>query len=173
MPIEKVDLESNTSKISSKSNKDPKKPSLERSISGRRAHTTIKCDFLVPIQLDAILPDSYPSETKPLFKITAEWLNRSQLSQLSLKLNEIWEENAGMHILFTWFEWIKTNLVEYLELFEEPNKIILTPLNNDDECGYENSCCGVGGINIAPFSSNFGSGSQFRTVDDLFFKFLR
>jgi hypothetical protein len=40
-------------------------------------------------------------------------------------------DNCNMPVLYTWIEYLQSNLVELLQLFEEPNKIILTPLNNN------------------------------------------
>lgn len=131
LPLDQLKKES-----SSESNRDPNKPSLERTISGKRAHATIECTYLSPIQVDISLPDSYPSENKPIFTITCDWLCRSQITDLSLKLNQIWEENQSMPILFTWFEWVKSNLVEYLNLFDPPNTINLTPMSEDDDTAH-------------------------------------
>lgn len=153
LPIDQINFESKDDKAP----KDPKKPCLERTISGKRAHTSIDCESLTPIQLDITLPDSYPSESKPLFTIASEWLSRSQLSQLSLKLNQLWEENVGMPILFTWCEWVKTGLVEYLELFEPPNLIHLTPLNVDE----------------VDLGNDLAIQSLFESGEDLILKLLR
>ncbi len=112
---------------------------LERSISGKRAHSVIHCSYLTPLTLNIFLPDSYPSETKPHYIISSEILNETQLHSLSIKLDEIWKENSNMSVLYTWFDWLQHNLVTYLDIFEAPNKIILTPLgldfnNQSDEC---------------------------------------
>lgn len=136
LPIEQVDFNS----IKELDQNESKKPQLIRSISGKQAHTIINCKKLIPIQIDVILPDVYPSDSKPIFTISAEWLNKAQLSQLSVKLNQIWEENETMPILFTWCQWITENLVEFLDIFEPPNMIIVTPLNNGEfDAGQDNT----------------------------------
>jgi hypothetical protein len=104
---------------------------LRRSISGKRAHSVINCRYLTPLTLNILLPDSYPSETKPYYMISSEILNESQLNSLSTKLDEIWNENFNMPVLYTWFEWLQQNIVNHLDLFEAPNKIILTPMGLD------------------------------------------
>lgn len=136
LPIEKVNassLRKPPNDDESKSSLSLKQPHLERSVSGRQAHTVIECKKLSPLQLEIVLPDTYPSESKPVYSVGAEWLNRSQLSQLSVKLNQIWEDNEGMQILFTWSQWLTDNLVDFLDLLEPPNTITLTPLNNDNQ----------------------------------------
>ena len=118
---------------------------LERSISGKRAHSVINCNYLTPIILNVILPDSYPSETKPHYIISSDILNDTQLYSLSIKLDEIWNENFNMPVLYTWFDWLQNNLINYLDLFEMPNKIILTPADfdatNEQTINYERINC--------------------------------
>ena len=132
------------------------KPQLERSISGKRVHTTIKCDFLPPLNLEVTLPVTYPSQFSPLFHVSCVWLSNEQLSRICLKLDEIWNENCNMCVLFTWLDWLQTNLLEYLELFEQPDKVILTPINiySDDLIDKRAECL-------------------FISLDDLIFQFLR
>ena len=102
---------------------------LQRSISGKRAHSVINCNYLIPLTLNVILPDAYPSEVKPHYIISSIWLNEQQLNSLSLKLDEIWNENFNMPVLYTWCEWLQHNLINHLDLFESPNKIIVTPVS--------------------------------------------
>jgi hypothetical protein len=107
-------------------------PKFERSISGRRAHANLRCNYLTPLKMSITLPESYPSENEPIYTLQSIWLNKFQLNKLCAKLDEIWKENFNLPVLFTWFESIKTNLVEYLELFEqENNKLICMPLKLD------------------------------------------
>lgn len=117
-------------------NQSQKKTTFERSISGKKAHATINCKFLPNLNLDISLPSSYPSEKAPIFKLNCEWLSVSQLSQLCKQLDEIWKENEDMPILFTWVEWLSSNLVEFLDIFTEPSTIIVTPIpmqaNNEE-----------------------------------------
>lgn len=160
LPIEHVDSMTNEVVDGARHKIDPnleKPPKLERSISGKRAHTTIKCEQLTPIIVDVELPDGYPTECAPFFRIYCDWLSNSQLKQICSKLDEIWHECEFMPILFTWFDWIKSNLVEYLDLFIEPNKIIVTPLNNEPEASVDDQ--------------RFQC--MFNNSDDFIYKFLR
>jgi E3 ubiquitin-protein ligase RNF14 len=117
--------------ISDGNETNSKKPKFERSMSGKRAHTKLTVEFLVPVKLNVHLPDNYPSEAEPNYTISSLWLNKLQLNQVCAKLDSLWNENATMPILFTWFEWIKTELVEFLDLIEEDSKLVCTPLSED------------------------------------------
>lgn len=102
----------------------------------------IKCEYLPNILLELTLPDTYPSESSPFFQLSSIWLNETQLTSLSIKLDEIWNENLNMPVLFTWFEWIKENLIEYLDLFKQPDILILSPVKSETKrvkCLFENS----------------------------------
>ena len=91
---------------------------LQRSISGKRAHSVINCNYLIPLTLNVVLPDAYPSEVKPHYIISSIWLNEQQLYSLSLKLDEIWNENFNMPVLYTWCEWLQYNLINHLDLLQ-------------------------------------------------------
>lgn len=144
LPIDKTDLRSDvglqslslddaaTTPKTSSSNSNSNKPILERSISGKRAHTTIKCNHLPFLDFQVSLPPAYPSEAKPNFRLSCVWLSKSQLVQLCHKLDEIWSENKSSGVVYYWIDWLQTELVNHLDIFEKPNKIILTPLNNFD-----------------------------------------
>ena len=125
-------------------------------MSGKRAHTVLNCDYLPPIEMAVILPDSYPSENKPHYVLSSFFLSQYQLSKLSSQLDEIWVNNFNMPVLYTWFEWLQNNLVEFLDIFEKPNSIIITPLNDGEEL-VKNDC----------ISSTFQDGQ------DLIFQILR
>ena len=73
-----------------------KKAKFERSISGKNAHTTLKCSFLPYLLMDVTLPCAYPSNSKPVYQLKCSWLNMSQLKQVCAKLDEIWNENFKM-----------------------------------------------------------------------------
>lgn len=121
MPIEKV----NRNEIKGDENQNNK---FQRSNSGYHASTTIKCDNLPPLSFSIVLPVSYPSDTQPMFTLSCFWLNKEQLSQLCVKLDSIWKEYGGMAIVYTWVEWLQMNLIKYLEVIDEPDKLIVTPL---------------------------------------------
>ena len=107
-------------------------PILERSNSGRQAHTVIRCDFLPQIQLDVVLPVDYPAHKAPKYTMSCVWLSKSQLLQACDKLDEMWSENLNMPILYTWIDWMQSKLIGFLDIFEKPNSLVLTPLNNFD-----------------------------------------
>lgn len=136
-----------------------KRPTLERTISGKRAHTTINCDHLPQLILNVSLPETYPSDTMPNYTLSCVWLSKSQLRQLCAKLDEIWRENEHMSILYTWIDWLQSNLISHLDIFETPNKIIITPLNDffDDESS----------------SNDKRAVSTYANSDDLIYQFLR
>jgi hypothetical protein len=125
LPIENIN--SGNDKI------DAKKPKFERSVSGRRAHTKLAVEYLVPLRLAVTLPDTYPSESAPSYTLSSIWLNKLQLNQVCAKLDDLWAENFNMPVLFTWLEWLKTELVEYLDLVEDDSRLICTPLSEDVE----------------------------------------
>lgn len=135
LPIENTNENEicNTTEDGIDNEKENNKLILKRSISGKRAHSIINCSYLTPLTLNILLPDSYPSETKPHYIISSEILNETQLNSLSIKLDEIWNDNFNMPVLYTWFEWLQHNIVTHLDLFEMPNKIILTPMGLNDD----------------------------------------
>ena len=74
-------LEMNNANVNEKSkNKAPNK--LERSISGKRAHTTINCNYLPYLTMHVILNDDYPSENQPFYKLSCRWLSIDQLNKI-------------------------------------------------------------------------------------------
>ena len=111
----------------SKPNSQTRNVEFERSISGQQVHTTLTCDYLPQIQMSVILPEKYPSESKPKIHLSTFWLNEVQLDKLVDKLNELWDENFNTGVLFTWYNWIEENLLEYLEISDENNVITLNP----------------------------------------------
>jgi hypothetical protein len=101
---------------------------LERSVSGLQEHLQIACEFLPPIMLSVVLPMQYPSADKPLFSLSCFWLNKSQLSALCLELDRIWDENRNMLVVFTWVKWLQEKTLEFLDIFEQPNKVMVRPV---------------------------------------------
>jgi len=98
-----------------------------RSVSGQQVHTTLICDYLPSIQMNVTLPEKYPSETKPKIHLSTYWLNEVQMEKIVDKLNYLWDENFNTGVLFTWYNWIEENLLEYLEISDENNVITLNP----------------------------------------------
>ncbi len=110
-----------------KTNKPTKNVEFERSASGQQVFTTLTCDYLPPIQMSVLLPENYPSHSKPKIHLSTYWLNEMQLDKLVEKLNDIWDENYNTGVLFTWYNWIGENILEYLEIIDENNVITLNP----------------------------------------------
>lgn len=106
------------------------------------------------------LPCTYPSETAPTFTLSCDWLNESQLAELCLELDKIWQDNANMPVIFTWSEWLSANLVEFLDMAVEPATVIITPL----ACLKFNKGAGI---------KDERAISLFSNADDLIYKFLR
>ena len=103
---------------------------LQRSVSGSRVFTSVKCDYLPPLSLNLILYPKYPSEEPPHFSIASSWLSLSQLEELCVQLDNIWLENKNTAVIFTFVEWLKSNTISHLGIFREPNKLIITPYTN-------------------------------------------
>jgi hypothetical protein len=148
----------NDSAVTSKDANKKFNPSFQRSISGKREHTSIECKHLPQLRLSVTLPPLYPTEESPHFKISSNWLQKSQLTKLCQKLDEIWKNNLNMPVLYTWLEWLENNLIEYLDILEEPNKIVLTKCFNQNDNSEEED--------ERAFSS-------FIDDNDLIFQFLR
>ncbi|XP_062393010.1 E3 ubiquitin-protein ligase RNF14 [Sardina pilchardus] len=72
--------------------------------------------FLPPIVLKFELPEDYPSSSPPIFTLRSKWLQRTQLSALCKRLDELWEENEGCVVLFTWIQFLKEEALGFLEI---------------------------------------------------------
>nr|KAG5693733.1 hypothetical protein BaRGS_002116 [Batillaria attramentaria] len=79
---------------------------------GKGGLITVK--HLLPITLNFVFPWDYPSVQAPIFTLSCDWLSRQQLSKLCQRLDEIWEENRGQVILYTWFQFLEDEAFEYL-----------------------------------------------------------
>ncbi|KAK6173372.1 hypothetical protein SNE40_016838 [Patella caerulea] len=75
-----------------------------------------KIQHLPPIVIHFQLPTNYPSIAPPHFTLTCKWLTHNQLSSLCQRLDELWEENKGMVILFTWINFLQEELFDFLQL---------------------------------------------------------
>ncbi|XP_039270841.2 E3 ubiquitin-protein ligase RNF14-like [Styela clava] len=81
--------------------------------------STHQISYLPPVNLNFIFPSDYPSRNPPKITLTCVWLDRSQLSNVCGKLDEIWEEQQGQEILYTWFQFLQEDLLNFLGLAEE------------------------------------------------------
>ncbi|XP_068600740.1 E3 ubiquitin-protein ligase RNF14 [Brachionichthys hirsutus] len=72
--------------------------------------------FLPPAVLNFELPADYPSRSAPIFTLSSKWMTRAQMSSLCRRLDELWDENQGCVILFTWIQFIKEEAMEFLNI---------------------------------------------------------
>ncbi|XP_026876565.1 E3 ubiquitin-protein ligase RNF14 [Electrophorus electricus] len=72
--------------------------------------------FLPPLILSFELPTDYPSSSAPVFMLSSKWLSRLQLTALCKRLDELWEENQGSVVLFTWIQFLKEEALDFLGL---------------------------------------------------------
>ncbi|XP_073680786.1 E3 ubiquitin-protein ligase RNF14 [Garra rufa] len=70
--------------------------------------------FLPPLVLSFEFPADYPSASPPVFTISSKWLTRVQITALCKRLDELWEENQGNVVLFTWMQFLKEESLESL-----------------------------------------------------------
>lgn len=156
--IESINNEATTSKSIDTTQKSIK---LERSISGKKAHTAINCNYLPDISLSVELPCTYPSQTGANFRISSGWLNKEQLDKICKELDKIWIENDNMPILFTWTEWLSSSLFEFLDILIEPDTVIITPSCIDHQSSNHDELTDKRAI------------STFQNIDHLIYDFLR
>lgn len=72
--------------------------------------------FLPPLVLNFELPGDYPSTSSPLFTLSSKWMTRAQMSALCRRLDELWEENQGCVVLFTWIQFLKEEALDFLSI---------------------------------------------------------
>lgn len=70
--------------------------------------------FLPPLVLNFEFPEDYPSTSAPVYTLSSKWMTRPQMSSLCRRLDELWEENQGCVILFTWIQFLKEEVVDFL-----------------------------------------------------------
>lgn len=85
----------------------------------------IELIYLSPIILEFYFPNNYPSIYAPQFKLICGWLNEDQLSKLCNKLDDLWENNCQLPILFTWISFLQNDVFDFL-LLEPKNLTIQT-----------------------------------------------
>ncbi|XP_076836345.1 E3 ubiquitin-protein ligase RNF14 [Brachyhypopomus gauderio] len=79
--------------------------------------------FLPPLVLSFELPKDYPSSSAPVFMLSSKWLSRLQLTVLCKRLDELWVENRGSVVLFTWIQFLKEDALDLLG-FHSPLEIL-------------------------------------------------
>ncbi|XP_056587316.1 E3 ubiquitin-protein ligase RNF14-like [Triplophysa dalaica] len=72
--------------------------------------------FLPYLVLSFVLPTEYPSSSAPVFTLSSKWLTRVQITTLCKRLDDLWEENLGNVVLFTWIQFLKEETLEYLDI---------------------------------------------------------
>lgn len=70
--------------------------------------------FLPPLVLNFELPEDYPSKSPPIFALSSKWMTAAQMSCLCRRLDELWEENQGCEILFTWIQFLKEETLDFV-----------------------------------------------------------
>uniref|UniRef100_A0A8C6SEJ9 E3 ubiquitin-protein ligase RNF14 n=1 Tax=Neogobius melanostomus TaxID=47308 RepID=A0A8C6SEJ9_9GOBI len=70
--------------------------------------------FLPPLVLNFEFPEDYPSTSPPVYTLSSKWMTRAQMSSLCRHLDELWDENQGCVILFTWIQFLKEEVVDFL-----------------------------------------------------------
>ncbi|XP_077449133.1 E3 ubiquitin-protein ligase RNF14 [Stigmatopora argus] len=76
--------------------------------------TEYNISFLPPLVVNFELPEDYPSKNSPSFTISSKWMTRGQMSSLCRRLDELWEENQGCVVLFTWIQFLSEEVLEFL-----------------------------------------------------------
>jgi len=72
--------------------------------------------YLPPVKLEFSLPEDYPSQSCPLYCITCPWLLEEQRVKVEDQLKNLWEEQGGGVILFTWLNFLQEEMLEFLGL---------------------------------------------------------
>ncbi|XP_023717242.1 E3 ubiquitin-protein ligase RNF14 isoform X2 [Cryptotermes secundus] len=72
--------------------------------------------YLPPISLHFSLPCDYPSRSSPTYTLSCQWLQNNKLILLHKKLEAIWKENEGMEVLFLWTQFLKEDVLKFLEI---------------------------------------------------------
>ncbi|XP_030216607.1 E3 ubiquitin-protein ligase RNF14 [Gadus morhua] len=72
--------------------------------------------FLPPLVLNFELPVDYPTASSPVFTLSSKWLTRTQMSALCRRLDQLWGENQGCVVLFTWVQFLKEEALDFLAI---------------------------------------------------------
>lgn len=71
---------------------------------------------LPPLTLLLKLPSDYPLTSAPEFILRSSWLSPISLSKLCKKLDQLWDDNKGQEILFTWIGFLQSETLEFLNI---------------------------------------------------------
>ncbi|KAJ8667146.1 hypothetical protein QAD02_008808 [Eretmocerus hayati] len=62
------------------------------------------------------LPENYPSMSPPQYLLSISWLTPWAASLICQKLDELWHENCPSEILFTWVQFLKCEVLLFLDV---------------------------------------------------------
>ncbi|GAQ78006.1 hypothetical protein KFL_000060730 [Klebsormidium nitens] len=79
---------------------------------------SLTLEHLPPLRLTCTLPAAYPSHSPPRFALSSVWLTRPQLGRLCRGLDEVWQENQGQVVVYSWADWLTRETFETLDLGE-------------------------------------------------------
>ncbi|KAL2101490.1 hypothetical protein ACEWY4_003251 [Coilia grayii] len=82
----------------------------------RERHTEYDLQHLPPLVVDFELPATYPSQSSPVFTLSCQWLSHKQLSKVHKHLYEMWQETGGGVVLFSWFQFLREELLSFLPI---------------------------------------------------------
>lgn len=90
-------------------------PDFKLIVKGEKS-TEYNISFLPPLVLNFELPSDYPSSSSPVFTLSSKWLTKAQMSDLCRRLDKLWEENQGAVVLFTWIQFLKEEVLDFLDI---------------------------------------------------------
>ena len=73
-------------------------------------------NHLPPIGMEFVIPKNYPSESRPCYQLSCEWLTGDQIRRVSEKLEEIWTDGANSVVLYMWMSFLKEDLLSFLKI---------------------------------------------------------
>lgn len=139
-----TDIPSTAASTSASTFSIPSKPAINREISAdeflsnsiKNASSStganqdiMNVKFLPELLLNLFIPNDYPSNSPPVFEIQVlpglpSWISPSYMTKVRASLNELWESQKGSAIIYTWYEFIK---------FEMLTKIFASSDNNNSQ----------------------------------------
>lgn len=71
---------------------------------------------LPPVTLQFTLPAQYPSQCQPSLSLSCPWLHHNHIEKLHHHLNELYEEQGGGVILFSWLSFLQEEMLTFLDM---------------------------------------------------------
>ncbi|XP_029439896.1 E3 ubiquitin-protein ligase RNF14-like [Rhinatrema bivittatum] len=96
--------------------------------------------FLPPVFLNFEFPADYPSASAPEFTLHCMWLSPVQLTALCKQLDNLWNENRGCVVLFTWMQFLKEETMGHLHIVSPYELRIYDPGMQHRKSLGSNSC---------------------------------